>query len=428
MFNEIWQIRDYENINITGFKLATICQRNNQRGGGVLIYVRDTMVYKLIEAPIVEGTIEMAAIEVDNSIIAVVYRPPSGNKEQFKEVISEWITSNSNKNVYIAGDFNLNINSRDKTIFDSITALTGLEAKINEVTRVQSNSSIDNIITNIEGMHKVSSICIADHQGLISTIRITAKSEKPKQFKYREMKESNWNKFSIEIKKLTIKGNNINEKWHNLCEDIKDIVNLSFPEKFTSKKYNFTMSQGLLKSKNKKNKLLKQYKRGLIEKEVYIRYNKIYRKLITKEQEKSFSERIIQSGHDSKKKWRVLKEELKLQETKENIEAINFNGQLLTNPQEIANSFKSHFETCASKLANEVPDSGDNDILIEQKPGWEFHSINEEKLEKIIDSILPKNSSGFDNLSNKMLKREKKVFTKLLINLINETLTNGVQI
>ncbi len=52
------------------------------------------------------------------------------------------------------------------------------------------------------------------------------------------------------------------------------------------------MSRGLLKSKNRKNKLLKQYKREEIQKEVYIRFNRVYRKLITKEQEDAFSFRI----------------------------------------------------------------------------------------------------------------------------------------
>jgi hypothetical protein len=49
-----------------------------------------------------------------------------------------------------------------------------------------------------------------------------------------------------------------------------------------------------------------------------------------------------------------------------------------------------HFETCATKLANEVPDSGENEILFEQKLDWGFNVITEEKLIKTIDSLLPK--------------------------------------
>jgi len=185
------------------------------------------------------------------------------------------------------------------------------------------------------------------------------------------------------------------------------------------------MSQGMLKSKNKKNKLLRQYKRGLIAKEIYIRYNRLYRKLITKEQEKTFSSRIAESGQDSKKKWRVLKEELKIHQTQESNSAINLNGNLITDSVEIARSFKEHFETCAIKLANDVPQSGDNEIITEQKPDWQFHPINEVKLNKIIDSLLPKSSCGFDLLSTRMIKKEKGKFVKLLINLINETVMSN---
>ena len=238
---------------------------------------------------------------VNNNLISAIYRPPAGNKEIFVDKLTDWITSASNKNIYIAGDFNLNYLSNNKTYFESIETITGLKAKISKVTRVESNSCIDNILTNLTGTHKVSSICIADHQGMISQIDIVIQREPPKRYKYREMKESNWVKFATELKKLSIRGTDINDRWYNLTSDIRTTVDNSFPEKESKTQYKFTMSQGLLKSKNKKNKLLMQYKRGLIDKAIYIRYNKIYRKLIAKETENSFHEKIRDTGMDYKK-------------------------------------------------------------------------------------------------------------------------------
>ncbi len=52
------------------------------------------MVFKLIESPIEEGVIEIVAIKMNNNIIANVNRPPSGNKEHFKDLLAEWITAN----------------------------------------------------------------------------------------------------------------------------------------------------------------------------------------------------------------------------------------------------------------------------------------------------------------------------------------------
>jgi hypothetical protein len=220
----------------------------------------------------------------------------------------------------------------------------------------------------LRGTHRVSNISIADHQALTSNLRVQNLRREKEIYKYREMRDRNWANFSLEVSKLSIRGATIDDKWNNLTQDIKTAVNQSFPEKFSSTKFKFFMSRGLLKSKNKKNKLLRQYKRGIIEKEVYVRYNKIYRKLIAKEQEDAFNARMIETGADTKKKWKVLKEELKINSIKERITSINSNGQIITDKIEIAKTFKNHFQTCATKLAQGIQEQGECEILCEQQP------------------------------------------------------------
>jgi len=202
---------------------------------------------------------------------------------------------------------------------------------------------IDNILTNLAGDHAVSKICIADHQGTITKIKVTEVKHEKQKFVYREMKEKNWQTFSVEIAKLKIRGSTINEKWSNLSDNVKIAVERSFPEKTSNIKYTFHMSRGLLKSKNKKNKLLSQYKRGIIPKEAYIRYNKIFRKLIRAEQEKSFKTKIEESGQDSKKKWKVLKDELKISKNRDEIVKLNINGNHITDKKDIAKISKTTF-------------------------------------------------------------------------------------
>ncbi len=73
-------------------------------------------------------------------------------------------------------------------------------------------------------------------------------------------------------------------------------------------------------------------------------------------------------------------------------------------------------------MAREVPNAGENEILIEQKEDWHFHEITEKHLLEVIDSLQPKNSCGFDLLSNRMLKKEKRQFSKLILKLINDTI------
>jgi hypothetical protein len=301
LFNEIWKTNSYESLHIEEFKLANIYQRNTTRGGGVAIFIRETIAFEKIESPIVEGTIETTAIKIDNSIIVSLYRPPSGNKRTFSEKLQEWIATKANSDIYIAGDYNINGLNNEKEYLNEIENSTGLDFKISEVTRVTSGTSIDNILTNIQGAHKVTSICIADHQGLASNLKIKIRKEKPKTYKYREMKENNWNMFKHEVNSLVIRGTNVNEKWSNLTYDIHKAIIVSFPEKESKKEYKFIMSNSLKKSKNKKNKLLKQYKMGRIDKEIYVRYNKVYRKLIQTEQEREFNSNMQNAGADGKK-------------------------------------------------------------------------------------------------------------------------------
>jgi len=425
MFCEIWQIRDFEHLQIENFKIATINQRENQRGGGVIIFVRNNIDFIEIPHITTSGVIETASIKVNNIIVMIIYRPPAGNKNLFVEQLVNWIESNRSNYYYIAGDFNLNYLNRDREFYDKIKQSTGLEPRINTPTRIASNSRIDNIISNIEKFHKVSTICIADHQGLISKLKIVVKRGEKKSYKYREVSERNWATFSSRVSAIQIRGDNTDYKWNNLSDDMRAAVETSFPIKTSSIEYKFNMSQGLIKSSNKKNKLLNKFKRGEIAREVYLNYNKIYRRLILKEKENTFKEKLLNTGTNSKKKWDVLKSELKLKNRDDGIITIKMNDQEISDKNRIAREFKNHFETCAEKLANEVPNAGNCEILIEQQAEWGFQPVTQAEIIKTIDSMLPKNSCGFDGLSNRMLKKEKLKISTLLTGLINDTILSG---
>jgi len=255
----------------------------------------------------VNGVLESTSILLENLVITSIYRPPSGNKNQFVEKLTEWIESQGGKRIYIAGDFNLNYNNQDRDFYKIVEESTNLKPCITETTRVISNSCIDNILTSCEGTHNVNNVCIADHQGLTSSIKTTVIKKIKKEYTYRDMRDENWAKFGVEIDKITISGNDVDQKWSKLLDDVKQAVEYSFPIRKSKVKYTFSMSNGLIRSKNKKNKLLRDYKAGRIQKEVYVRYNRIYRKLVFKEQEKVFVKNITDCGTDSKKKMENIK-------------------------------------------------------------------------------------------------------------------------
>jgi len=426
LLNEIWKVHEFENLKLDGFKIATIKQRTERRGGGVIIFIKNNIEYKEIDSPFLEGVLETCSIKIQNTILMSLYRPPSGPKNECIDKILDWTDQQRNCNILIAGDWHLNIRSNERTYFDTLSLNTNLSAKITGITRIASGTCIDNFLTNMDGTFRVSNICIADHQGIEAEIGIPRIAKEKIKYTYREMKEENWLRFSIELQKLDYRGREVQEQWMNLLEDIKTAVAISFPQKERNIKYSFTMSQGLLKSKNKKNKLLKQYKRGLIPKETYLSYNKVYRKLIHKEKEKAFEDRIMAAGSNSKKKWKILKEEMKIEKSKESIDEIVINDREIKSGIEISKAFKSHFETCAEELASNIPNNENEfEILFPQQPDWTFSETTENEVLKIIKTLKPKASSGFDMLTNCMLKKEKTRFAQLITPLINKSLTQG---
>ena len=427
MFCEIWRIREFENLQVEGFEIKAIRQRDVTKGGGTVIFGRKELITTTLTTPYIEGTIETTGIKIGNTHFINIYRAPSGNKQDFVELLSDYLDTLGGEKILIGGDFNLNTLIENKWI-NQLCNNYQLETKIKSVTRIESGTCIDNFLTNLVGSFSVSSIAIADHQGIIANLKDINNETKKKstKFEFRVMKEVNWLVFKQGMNSMFIKGENIEEKWSNLLIDIKTTVEESFPFKTSKHKYYFTMSQGLLKSRDKKNELLKKYKQGKIHKDVYINYNKCYRKLIKIEQTKTFKSKMDNAGSNGKTKWKVIKEGLLLNKTVENISEISVDGNLKTNEKNIAEAFKVHFETCASKLAENLPKGEDTSKILPQGNTWTFSHTSEIEIVSIIKTLLNKNSSGPDCLTNRMIKKEPYIFAKLLKPLINESISLGI--
>jgi len=425
-FNERWAIKDYEVLKINEFEIKNVKTRLNTRGGGVIIFGKKSIRTNKVDSPFIEGIIETVGVCVGNMVILNIYRPPSGNIQTFIDELGSFLETFSNKDVLLMGDFNINFLEESHRLSNFCNQF-GITAKLRKVTRVASGTCLDNFITNLEGSYAVTNTSIADHLAIIAKIKLANKLKTKKvEHTYREMKEQNWLAFKISIQNVEPFGNTVLDRWESTATQIKNIIESSFPLKTSTANYKFKMSRGLLNSKDKKNKLLRDYKLGKIRKEVYIAYNKIYRKLIQVEMEKSFKKKITEAGNCGKKKWKYLKKELLIEKEQKNIDEITINGNNITDKVEIAASFKEHFKLCASELASNLPQSKDTCNVMEQGENWSFKKITELELVKVIGSMKSKNSCGPDLLSNRMIKAEKYRFAKILKPLINDSIEQGV--
>ena len=136
--------------------------RNGRRGGGVSIYIHSSLKFKKRpDLSIISKDIEMLTLEIlsdktRNILVNVLYRPPVGQYEQFKNFLTTFFsrTKNCNKDVHIAGDFNLNLLDHDtnKKVqnFLNLIYQNCLIRTINKPTRVtmKTATAIDHILTN----------------------------------------------------------------------------------------------------------------------------------------------------------------------------------------------------------------------------------------------------------------------------------------
>ena len=299
--NEIWAIKDFESLQLHDFVIGSVRTRINGRGGGVIIFVKNYLKTETINVPFIEGVFESVGIKFGNTVVINIYRPPSGNRALFLQELESLLEINKLNDVIITGDFNINFMTQFNEI-NNICRQYGTKIKLSGVTRPASGTCLDNFITNLNGSFSISNICIADHLAIKAKILLKDKVKKIKLVhKYRAMKEINWLLFKDKIYNMVITGNTLEEKWDNISDSIKSAVETSFPQKVAKHEYKFTMSRGLMKSRDKKNSLLREFKAGRVSKDVYISYNKLYRKLISIEQEKSFKNKMNDAGNCGKK-------------------------------------------------------------------------------------------------------------------------------
>jgi len=148
-FNEIWNIKDFENLNVENFEVKTVKLRNIRRGGGSIIFGRKNLQCEVLNPPFREGCIETSGIKINGVNFINIYRPPSGDRDVFFDLLGEYIETLGNSKILIGGDFNINLFT-ELQIIENFGLHYGVAHKISSVTRIISSSCIDNFLSNVD--------------------------------------------------------------------------------------------------------------------------------------------------------------------------------------------------------------------------------------------------------------------------------------
>ncbi len=200
-------------VKIHGYDIVR--NDRSRRGGGVCIYLRSTINYK-IRSDLVPDGIEAICLEISkpnsrNFIVASVYRPPNSTSEfflTFEKMIK--IIDDENRELHILGDLNCdmltNIPNPTKTL-KGILETYQLSQLITEATRRTTSSCtlIDHYITSMPEKIVQSGVIptgISDHS-LIFGIRkinpVLSTRKRTKKVEVRNMKRFNEERFNEDL-------------------------------------------------------------------------------------------------------------------------------------------------------------------------------------------------------------------------------------
>ena len=138
-------------------------KRSDCKGGGVSVYIHNSLNVKTRPGlsttcrDFESLTLEIISEKTRNTIVSVLYRQPNGHFEHFENFLTNFFlnTKDSNKNVYIAGDFSLNLldHSLNKKVqyYLNLIYQNSFIPTVNKPTRVTRKTStiIDHILTNL---------------------------------------------------------------------------------------------------------------------------------------------------------------------------------------------------------------------------------------------------------------------------------------
>ena len=136
--------------------------KSDCRGVGVSISIHSFLKFKerpdlsIISKDTETLTLEILSVKTRNILVNVLYRAPVGQYEQFENFLTTFFsrTKNCNKDIHIAGNFNLNLLDHDtnKKVQDFLNLIyqNNLITKINKPTRftMKTATAIDHILTN----------------------------------------------------------------------------------------------------------------------------------------------------------------------------------------------------------------------------------------------------------------------------------------
>jgi len=464
------------NIKIPGYK-DFIFEPTETNCGGAGFYIKDNLDHIIrmdlqINSPAHYESIfiEIKFPDKKNLVVGCLYRHPSSNisvqeftNEHLDPVLQK--ISMENKQCVLMGDFNINLlkidtNSSSNSFYNTLSSHF-FSPYILQPTRLQSKTLIDNIFFNSLEYQSNSGnllIEISDHliQFLILNGFTKEKNISEHNIKKRDLRNFNEREFEETIVKMNwedicnIEMNDPDLSCSNFFNEITYLLDEFAPYKKVTKNEIKLLSKPwisneILQKCKKRDSILKTITKEndpVRKKKLRNEYKKL-RNEITKNKRESkkyyYSIYFENNKNKSAKIWKGIRDLVNLNPSKSsNIKLMNENNNLVTNPSKIANIFNDHFSTIGSKIEQKIPVTEGNftDYLNKRDVNGELYINSPNSLflsptvpaeiEKLIDNLDIKKSTGPNSVPIFILKSFKKFFSSWLSKLVNLSFQFGI--
>ena len=434
-------------INIPGYA----CFRNDRstdKGGGVLIYIRETLKYHVVH---LDTPFECLALIVELSPrskfnIVVLYNSPSHNVSFYVDLQNLLKTFDSRTETVVYGDFNINwLDKKAKIKLKTIMAKFNFQQLVKTPTRITGTSKtlIDHLFTNRpERITKMFNLItgLSDHNMILAVRKLSKK---------RLLTYTGKAQFDM---KMGIPKSNMRQlesdlgdvNWDStlLMNDVNMLCNLttrtlsSLIEKYTvrmkcsARKSRLPwLDSGMFSLMKKRDLALKKGLTSGLQTDLLV-FKGLRNKVtsgLRKAKASYYSQLIERAKGNSASLWKHLNKLTNKEPKHDRIKELMINGQPSTDAALIACEFNNFFIDSVEELAKTFgPTIVTSSDKVEDLPNSFFiREVDESKIEKILQKLSASKAKDVYSINTAFIKQHSAIIIKPLTRLVNLSITSS---
>ena len=461
ILSETWLTRNNSNkVNVPGYSFVGN-NRTSKKGGGVGFLISDTISYNVRKDLYISSNIlENISIEFKLGkkyyIACSMYRPPNTNAKEFNDLFLDYLTKQcklANKQELIIGlDHNLDFLNKDKHVptqlFIEQILDNDLMPVITKPTRITKHSAtlIDNVLLSkglsIEERSCIIETDLSDHlPSLVVVPNVYNKKCEPLEIVTRDTTPSKLTELNRLINlnvRLPNINQSVNENFNVFHDQLLDCINEVCPEKVVTIPAKRVIrepwiSKGLIKCSSRQLALYRAFlhDKSSQNESKYLNYRNTLKKVKRRCKIDHYHQKCSEFRQNTKKLWKIINQvKGKCQDKSTIITCLKIDNVKNYNSSNICDHLGKYFATVGENYASKIPNSEKNikDYVVNIRSiekSIYLRPCSETEIKRLIIQLPNKTSSGYDRISNKLLKCISNSIVKYLTPIFNQSITEG---